>query len=139
MTNVNVELSEKSSIKEALDTLESRIKSIMDEFERLDLEVTERLSQYHQKNISLDDIKDPKITELLNKMLNLFMELKPIERLIRFKYKEYSRIFDMLQQIEGERIHGKFFSFLAALPNKKRLNTKNVFIQRSLTNNPSIT
>ena len=139
MNTINAQLSEKITIKEALNTLENRIKTIMDEFERLDLEVTEKLSHYNEKLIDLDNIKDPKILELLNKMLDLFIELKPIERLIRFKHKEYARIFDMLQQIEGERIHGKFFSFLASLPNKKRTNTKNVFIQRSLTNNPSIT
>jgi len=65
----------------------------------------------------------------LGKMLDIFNEFKCIEKLIRYKFPQYNVLFDKLIEIEEERIHGKFFSFLRCLPGKKRTYVKKKVIQ----------
>jgi len=124
-----------NKIKQIVDDLEHRITYLMNKFIKLEEEATFILDG----EITPDgEITNPKAIEKLNAMLDIFVELKPIERLIRFKYKEFIPVFDKLIQIEGERTYGKFFSFLACLPNKRKYIKKNPFIQKSLTGQSSL-
>lgn len=125
-----------NSIKEITNALEERITILMNKFIVLEKEVAEMTSEVED----LGMIKDPNVMAKINEMVDIFVELKPIERLIRFKYKEFNLIFDKLVIVEAERQHGKFFSFLMCLPSQKRRYTKkpNQFIARSLPNQASI-
>lgn len=125
-----------NNIREITNALEERITLLMNRFIDLEKEVT--IMTEGIEDIGM--IKDPKIMEKINAMVDIFIELKPIERLIRFKYKEFNLIFDKLVVIEAERKYGKFFSFLMCLPGQKRKYTKktNQFIERSLPGQTSI-
>ena len=125
-----------NSIKEITSTLEARIQVLVNEFLRLEKELDIELTI---AETDINEIKSPAAMTLLNEMADIFTEFKPIERLIRYKYPEFNKIFDQLSVIEAERTYGKFFSFLMCLPGKKRSYVKkNQFIQRSLPGTTSI-
>ena len=126
------------TITEITHALESRITFLMNDFTSIESEVTQLMFDNGIKEF--DEIKNEELRNKLNRLVEIFVELRPIERLIRFKYKEFNQIFDKLVIIEAERIHGKFFSFLMCLPNIRRPYTKktNIFIERSLPGQATI-
>jgi hypothetical protein len=125
-----------NSIKDITNTLEARIQVLVNEFMKLEKELDIELTV---AETDINEIKSPAAMDKLNQMTDIFIELKPIERLIRYKYPEFNKIFDQLSVIEAERTYGKFFSFLMCLPGRKRsYQKKNQFIQRSLIGTSSV-
>lgn len=99
-------------IREIMNQLESRVTFLVDDFKKN----YSHIEALNKDDMNVDLENDPRCKMYLDKMIDVFIELKPVERIIRFKYPEYADIFTQLGKIEFERTHGKFFSFLAVLP-----------------------
>jgi len=108
-----------NTLNEISKALEERVQFLVVKFEGLNSElVTLEVND-------LGNIKDPESMNKLNEMIEIFREFKCIEKLVRYKYPQYNTIFDKLFEIEEERTHGKFFSFLRCIPSSsKRKYTK---------------
>jgi hypothetical protein len=109
--------------------LESRVDVLLGEFKEFEQDLKE-FTDVHP-DIILEESEALK--PILEGMITIFQELKPIEKLIRFKFKDYGPIFDNLSRIINEKENGKFFSFLQVIPqlSPKRAYTKRV-VQTSI-------
>lgn len=103
-------------IREIVGHLETRVDQLLKEFKALELSIT--VWQNNNPFIAMEDSDE--IKPILNEMIDIFQELRPIEKLIRFKFKEYAIIFDKLGMILDERENGKFFAFLSHAPIKEK-------------------
>lgn len=113
-------------IKEIVLALEARTETLLSEFDTLKYEI--ELFSANHPFINMEEAEELKPT--LNKMIEIFVEFRPIEKLIRHKFKQHAVIFDTLSKIIFERENGKFFSFLAAgaFGVKRKYNKKQVLI-----------
>jgi hypothetical protein len=103
-----------TKLAEITKAMENRVEYLIFEFESL------RISLNDMDIYDVEKINDKDSIILLNKMIDIFSEFKCIEKLIRFKYPQYNVIFDKLNIIESDRLHGKFFSFLRCIPSKRK-------------------
>lgn len=105
-------------IREIIRELENRVTHLLGNFTHLNKQLDDVLAM----DFNIDIESDPRTHDLLSQMIALFLELKPVERIVRYKQPELTPIFAQLDKIEFERTHGKFFSFLAVMPgqDKKR-------------------
>lgn len=115
------------TIREIIFVLEERTETLLNEFKEI-----ERLINDWTVQNPMEDIENsPEVKPYLEDMVKIFVELRPIEKLIRFKFKEYNIIFDKLSQIIHEKDNGKFFSLLSNSPvlMKRKYTKKLVGIQ----------
>jgi hypothetical protein len=136
--NMNQELLDRYKIIDITKLLEARITTLMNQFCSLESNINSLLLLQNLSIYQIDKNKDPKVMESINKMVDIFIELKPIERLIRFKYKEFNGIFDRLEEVENERKHGKFFAFLACIPSKRTYIKRKTATNKPITTNSSL-
>ena len=124
-----------STIREIVFQLEARTETLLGQFRSIEDKIN--AWQAAHPFDSIEESADVK--PMLENMIVIFTELKPIEKLIRFKFKQYDIIFDKLAQIIHEKENGKFFSFLAHSPFAvKRKYTKNALPAPSLEGQPTI-
>ncbi len=118
-----------NTIREIVFQLEARVEVLLTDFRKSEADINQ-----WQKDNPFDDMEQsPLMKPVIEGMIAIFTELKPIEKLIRFKFKEYEVIFDKLSQIIHEKENGKFFSFLAAMP----LKEKRPYNKRALIASPA--
>ncbi len=105
-------------IREIVRELENRVQVLLDNFKVH----YDNIMHMNAVEINIELESDPRCVKELEAMIAIFHELKPVERIVRFKNPEYTDIFTQLAKIEFERQNGKFFSFLAVMPSfeKKR-------------------
>lgn len=111
-----------STIREIVFMLEARTEHLLGQFRAIE----DKINQWQSEN-PFDALEESdKVRPMLEEMIVIFTELKPIEKLIRFKFKQYDVIFDKLAQIIHEKENGKFFSFLAHSPfaEKRKYNKR---------------
>ncbi len=122
------------TIREIIFVLEERTETLLNEFKEI-----ERLINDWTTQNPMEDIENsPEVKPYLEDMVKIFVELRPIEKLIRFKFKEYNIIFDKLSQIIHEKDNGKFFSLLSNSPVlMKRKYTKKLVGIQEISNNSS--
>lgn len=103
-------------VREIIRELENRVTHLLGNFN----ELNKRLDDLLATDFNIELESDPRSQQLLDQMIALFLELKPVERIVRYKQPELTPIFEQLGKIEFERTHGKFFSFLAVMPGQEK-------------------
>ena len=95
-------------------SLNELMESLMFNFEELNISAL-------VLEMDFSEVRNKEAMSILNQMLDIYLELGPIEPLINFSYPQYRLVFKKLEMLEHERKYGRLHTFLAkALPKKRQ-------------------